>query len=145
MIIEELAEPRVAIIDDVEGDTIGLQEALNKRNVKFQFIDARPEYLKHEEHFSKNVRLVFLDLYYSPDISIDFNPDLCAQIIGYYIPTGHQYYLVIWSRDIDKATQVVEILEEINLSPVKAISKSKSVFCLGFSSSAYSSSEWKES
>ena len=130
LLFEKLSGTQVALIDDVQADAKPIQDALEERHINTEFFEVNLEFTQKPEKPIESIELVFLDLYYAPNVSFDFDPYRCAQIVKSIVPEGKKYILVVWSRDIDKSHQVLDILNELNLSPTQIITKSKEDFQL---------------
>ncbi len=132
MLLAQLREPQVAIIDDVQSEVRPIIDKLREHSISARFFDASPENLEQPEQPIQSIELIFLDLHYNTNFNnSDFQPELCAQIIESIVPPGKRYVLVVWTRDPDKADQVIEVLRILDLLPVKTIVKSKNDFLLG--------------
>jgi hypothetical protein len=105
--------PQIAFVDDVERDIAPLQHALDELNTGTIFFDATPEKSHYPKEPVESVKLLFLDLEYSGK----FDPVSSAQWVQSIIPPNTKYSLVIWSKDTDKTSPVLEILDELKLSP----------------------------
>jgi hypothetical protein len=130
MLLSQLAETRVAIIDDVHSEVQPIIEKLEQNSISARFFDASPEHLEEAAQPIHSIELIFLDLHYNTNFNSDFQPELCAQIIESIVPPGKNYILVVWTRDPDKAEQVTDVLRLLDLLPVKTIIKSKNEFQL---------------
>ncbi len=122
--IEEVAGPKILFIEDVLSDIQPIIDTLNRKELSNTFIDARPDIPKPSEPI-KSAEIVFLDLHFSAETMAQFDAAICAGLIEKSVPPNKQYYLVIFSRDTYKADEVLNILMQIDLMPVKAIIKQK--------------------
>jgi len=127
MLIEELSGTQVIIIDDIDREVESLIETLKKREINTEYIkiDLAGEMPQHK--IIDSVKLVFLDLHYGPS----FDPAFCSELISEVVPRGHQYYLVVWTKDPDKTEAVIEELQSIDLAPISYLSKLKENFRTG--------------
>ena len=62
--------------------------------------------------------MIFLDLFYSTNLTTTLDPYQPAQWIDSIIPKGKDYGLIILSRDIHKTNEVLDVLKEINKIPL---------------------------
>jgi hypothetical protein len=126
MILKELSGPEVIIFDDMENEIISIENSLKGKEINFKFIKldiADDDGLK----LIPNLKLIFLDLHYGNQ----FVPDLCANYISKVVPTGKQYHLVIWTKDPDKASELIELLRDFNIAPVDYSIKHKEKYRSG--------------
>lgn len=107
-------EPSIVFVDDKEEEVEGIVRSYRDEGygVKFYNADVSDGDEKPIEHFH-DVNLIFLDLYYNEN----FDVELCTGWIESLIPEGSFYVLVIWSKDTDKAKDVIENLIEIKRKP----------------------------
>lgn len=131
MLLEQLSDPKVLLIDDVEAEISDIRDALNQRNIITEFVNASPEKLTEREHQLESVELIFLDLYFNTGFNAQIAPDICVQIVKQAIKEGKEYYLVIWSKDADEAQEVLNLLEHYGVSPVKTLIRKKGDYQVG--------------
>lgn len=131
MQLEQLSDPKVLLIDDVEAEISDIQTALNERNIITEFVNASPDEIKKRENQLESVELIFLDLYFNTRFNAQISSETCVQIIKQAIKEGKEYYLVIWSKDADEAGEVLDLLEHYGVSPIKTIIRKKGDYEIG--------------
>lgn len=131
MFIDDLAGPDIVVIDDTEREVRSLLEALETRGINTEYIkvDLAGNMPEHEP--INSVKLIFLDLNYNIGFGSTFDAEYCAELVSRIIPKDKQYYLVAWTKDVDKTEAVVEVLKEYNVAPVKYSSKLKEKYRTG--------------
>ncbi|RAK62417.1 hypothetical protein [Hymenobacter edaphi] len=130
LLLEKLQETQVALIDDMPADALPIQSAFEEKLIKTEFFEITLENAQAPPHPIESIELVFLDLHYDPNIGLPFDPYRCAQSIKSIVPEGKRYILVVWSRDTNKAQEVIELLDDLNLTPSQVHLKSKEQFSL---------------
>lgn len=129
-LLDKLQETTVALIDDMPSDALPIQTALGERRISADFFEVNLEEMQAPPQPIESIELVFLDLHYDPNIGLPFDPFRCAQSMKGIVPEGKRYVLVIWSRDTNKAQDVLDLLDDINLSPTQCYLKSKEEYSL---------------
>ncbi|PIF45949.1 hypothetical protein CLU96_2965 [Chryseobacterium sp. 52] len=123
-LIKELSGTDVVIFDDTEREVETLHQTLLDKGIKAEFI--KVDLAEMPEHdLINSIKLIFLDLNYHNGFGSDFDPYFCANLVAKVVPKDKQYFLVVWSKDIDKTESVIEILKDYNIAPVKYVSKLK--------------------
>ncbi|GAB3879683.1 hypothetical protein GCM10028824_43540 [Hymenobacter segetis] len=130
LLFEKLQGTQVALIDDMPADALPIQTAFGRKLIKAEFFEVNLEEMQAPPHPIESIELVFLDLHYDPNIGLPFDPYRCAQSIRNIVPEGKRYILVVWSRDTNKAQDVIDILDDINRTPTQVHLKSKEQFSL---------------
>ena len=116
----------MVIIDDQPEAARPIEIAFNNLNIGNQFFQADDVLPIYPEHPLKNIKLVFLDLYYNNTYGTNFNPHACADWLEHIVPAGKDYTLVIWSNDVDKTDILLNAIREINGTlPTTVVQKSK--------------------
>ncbi len=105
--------PQVAFVDDVESEIRPLDNVIKGLNAGTVFFDASPARNKYPEKPLETVQLLFLDLYYTAK----FDPFISAQWVQSIIAPNTKYTLVIWSKDTHEKDQLLNVLDEIELTP----------------------------
>lgn len=108
--------PQVAIIDDKRDEAEPIERAFNDLNVGNQLFIVDFTEPKYPEHPLNNIELVFLDLHYNEGFGVDFDPYLCCDWLNRIVPPDKKYVLVIWSRDIEKADYLLEVMKELKVT-----------------------------
>lgn len=134
MFIEELAGKNVVIIDDTEREVKSIEEALNAKEIKYEFIKVDLAGQEIRTGLIESLELVFLDLTYYTGYNSVFDPHFCTYLLKAVVPAGKKYYLVAWTKDPDYTEAVIDILREINLAPISYVSKRKADYRLNDSS-----------
>ncbi len=125
MIFEELSGTDVVIFDDTAREIKSIEEALDEKEIKYEFIKVDLAGNKVDHDLISTIKLIFLDLSYTTNFGSRFDPDFCASLVSSIVPKGKQYYLVAWTKDPDNTDSVIEILKTLNLAPVSYLSKRK--------------------
>ncbi|SIQ06443.1 hypothetical protein [Chryseobacterium sp. RU33C] len=131
MFIDDLAGPDIVVIDDTEREVKSLLEALGERGINTEYIKVDLAGNMPEHKPINSFKLMFLDLNYNTGIGSTFDAEYCAELVSRIVPKDKQYYLVTWSKDVDKTESVVEVLREYNVAPVKYSSKLKEKYRTG--------------
>ena len=121
-----LIGPQVAFVDDIESEIKPLDKVLKELNTGTVFFDATPARNKFPAKPLETVKLLFLDLYYAPK----FDATLSAQWVQSIIAPNTKYTLVIWSKDTHQKDELLEILDEIELTPAQTVAWQKTDFDL---------------
>jgi hypothetical protein len=108
--------PQVAIIDDKEEEAKPIEKAFDDLNVGNQLFIVDFTDPQYPEHPLNNLELVFLDLHYNEAFGADFDPYLCCNWLNKIVPPDKKYVLVIWSRDPEKAEQLLEAMKEVKVT-----------------------------
>ncbi len=104
--------PQVVFVDNVEKDAKPLEDAFNNLNIANRFIEVdyiEPNYPKHP---LKDVKLIFLDLFLNDGFGADFDAYACTEWLKRIVPEGKKYSLIIWSKDVDRADQLLQVIKE---------------------------------
>ncbi|RZK22911.1 MAG: hypothetical protein EOO43_09080 [Flavobacterium sp.] len=125
MFLEELSGPDVVIIDDMDREVQSLQQTLTEKGISTEYIKVDLAGDMPDHGIINTIKLIFLDLNYTTGYGSSFDPYYCAELVSRVVPKGKQYYLVAWTKDVDKAEAVIEVLKEQNLMPVSYASKQK--------------------
>jgi hypothetical protein len=115
-------EPNVVVIDDVKAEIQGILDYYQTLGVGCKLFNA--SYFDGDEMPSKvysDVNLIFLDLFYSDK----FDAEQCSNWILSLIPEKSYYILILWTKDIAKAEEVLEYLKKANRIPYVKLLKSK--------------------
>ena len=110
--------PQVAIIDDVEQEVKLIEASLDELHIGYEFFNADPIEAKYPTKPITTIDLIFLDLFYSTNLTTTLDPYQPAQWIDSIIPQGKDYGLIILSRDTHKTNEVLDVLKEINKIPL---------------------------
>ncbi len=133
MIYEELVSDnptKVLIIDDKESEIQSIKNALERKEIPYQFREV--DFSAHANFEPiESVELVFLDLDYQHGMLGSVNPDLCAEQVRQGVNPGQSYYLVGWTKDPDEMPDVVEALFHLHLSPVTYVAMEKNEYRIG--------------
>jgi hypothetical protein len=108
--------PQVAIIDDKKEEAEPIEKAFDSLNVGNQFFLVDFTEPKYPEHPLNNIELVFLDLHYNEGFGAEFDPYLCSDWLKRIVPQGKKYVLVIWSRDPEKAKELLPVMRELGVT-----------------------------
>lgn len=115
-------EPSVVIIDDHREEIQDILEYYRESGVGCKLFN--PDYVEGDDMpeipFS-DVNLVFLDLFYSGR----FDAEQCANWVRSIIKDKSFYILILWTKDVSKAEQVLELLTIHNRTPFIQLIKSK--------------------
>lgn len=128
MVYEELVidhPKKVLIIDDVPNEVQSIRNALKSKEIPYEYrnVDLTGESKKLNP--IESVELVFLDLNYNTGILGSIDPYLCAEQVKLGINEGQFYYLVGWTKDPENVSDVVDILRDLNLTPVTFVAMEK--------------------
>lgn len=118
---KELSGPAVVMLDDIEKEILSIQAVLKIKEIDCEFIKLDITGDSSGLREIPNVRLIFLDLHYDNR----FDSELCVEYISRILPEEKQYYLVIWTKDPDRGSEVIEKLKQYNLMPVDHVIKHK--------------------
>lgn len=118
--------PQIAIVDDRRKEIQSIETLLDSYNIGYRYFNADPAEAIYPKAPIETIELIFLDLYYSTGFNSEFDPYLCAQWIDMIVPTNKMYYLVVWSRDSDKTSRLLEVLHEIEKPPIWTDTRQKS-------------------
>lgn len=105
--------PQVAFVDDIKSQIEPLESAVQELHTGSIYFDATPSKNNFPTFPLETVEILFLDLFYKKD----FDADLSAQWVKSIIPERSKYTLVVWSNDTDEVQELLDILDEINLTP----------------------------
>ncbi len=123
---------QVAIVDNEDVDAKPLAEAFDSLNVGNHYYRVDPTEPQFPEHTQKDVKLVFLDLYYDDSFGSKFEADVCVDWLERIIPHGQPYTLVVWSKDVELTSELRITMVKRNLTmPVKIIKKAKADYLIG--------------
>lgn len=131
MFLEELSGPDVVVIDDTYREVSSLLETLEQRGISNEYLKVDLAGNMPEHEIINSIKLIFLDLNYNIGVGSSFDANFCAELIHRIVPKGKQYYLVAWTKDIDKTESVVEVLREMDLLPIAYVSKLKENYRTG--------------
>ncbi len=108
--------PRIAIVDDVEGDGMPLGKAFDDLDISNHFYKVdiiEPDYPSQP---MKDVEMVFLDLHFLEGFGAQFDAYLCINWIERIVPQGQKYVLVVWSRDVEHTEELLATMETMNVT-----------------------------
>lgn len=119
---------KVLIIDDVPDDVRALRDALESKEISYEYrkVDLAGEPQKF--YPIESVDLIFLDLNYNHGVMGPVNADFCAEQIKNSVVEGQIYYLVGWTKDPEEFQDVIDLLAEYNLPPVMFTAMKKDWF-----------------
>lgn len=129
MVLDDFIQS-VVVVDDTEREVAGLLSTFEKRGWRSEFIKVDFSNVNIEESIN-TVKLLFLDLNYDTGIGSQFDPYFCANIVKKIVPKEKEYYLVAWTKDVDKVDSVIDILRQINMMPIKYTGKLKEGYRIG--------------
>lgn len=121
-------QTNVIVIDDKHSEVEGIIEGYRNDGAGCLFYNAH--LVDGDEHPDKpysDVRIVFLDVYYT-DNTTDYDPELCSGWIDSIVNKKSFYVLVIWSKDTDHTTEIMEELAKIEKTPFIVIERNKSKY-----------------
>jgi hypothetical protein len=115
-------EPSIIFVDDKEEQVNGIVQLYRNEGigVKFYNADLTNGDNKPENRYS-NINLIYLDLYYKEDFDID----LCLGWVDSIISENSFYILVIWSKDTQHTSEIVDGLKGLNKKPFTTFSETK--------------------
>ena len=131
MLLEELAGPDIVVIDDTEREVRSLLDNLKERNINTEYIKVDLAGDMPDHDLIESVKILFLDLNYNMGFGSTFDANFCAELVTQIIPKDKQYFLVTWTKDIDKTEAVIEALKEYDVAPIKYSSKLKEDYRIG--------------
>nr|WP_288807958.1 hypothetical protein [uncultured Sphingobacterium sp.] len=105
--------PQVAFVDDFKDQIQPLEDAIQELHTGSIYFDATPERNDFPKVPLETVEILFLDLFYQRS----FDPEISALWVKKIIPEHSKYTLVVWSKDTDEVQALLDILDEINLTP----------------------------
>jgi hypothetical protein len=105
--------PQVAFVDDMKDQIQPLENAFQELHTGSIYFDATPANTKFPAVPLETVEILFLDLFYQNN----FDPEISALWVKKIIPERSKYTLVVWSKDTHEVQSLLEILDEINLTP----------------------------
>jgi hypothetical protein len=110
-------EPCVIIVDDKKSEIQGIIDYYQEASVGCKYYNANltSGNEKPTKQFS-DISLIYLDIHLS-DNDRDYDPELCSGWIQSLIPEHSFYVLVIWSKEVEKATEILKELKKINRMP----------------------------
>lgn len=115
-------EPSVVIVDDHKEEIQDILEFYRNEGIGCKLFN--PDYVDGDDMpeipFS-DVNLIFLDLYYSGK----FDPEQCSNWVRSIVKDKSFYILVLWTKDVSKADEVLALLAEHNRIPFIQLVKSK--------------------
>ena len=115
-------EPSIVIVDDHKEEIQDILEFYREEGIGCKLFN--PDYVEGDDMpevpFS-DVNLIFLDLYYSGK----FDPEQCSNWVRSIIKDKSFYILVLWTKDVSKADEVLSLLAEHNRIPFIQLVKSK--------------------
>ncbi|GAO44132.1 hypothetical protein [Flavihumibacter petaseus] len=118
--------PQVAFVDDIESEITPIKIEINRLDASTIFFNAKPEETKFPPQPYDTVKILFLDLYYKRD----FDAEISAQWVKTIIPKNSEYTLVIWSKDTHHTTELLEMLNRLDLKPTHVEAWQKTNFNL---------------
>lgn len=116
-------EPSIIIIDDHKQEIEDILEFYREDGIGCKLFN--PDYVegdKMPEIPFSDVNLIFLDLYYSGK----FDSEQCSNWVRSIVKEKSFYILVLWTKDISKAQEVLELLDTHKRTPFIQLIKSKS-------------------
>lgn len=131
MFIDELAGPDIVVIDDTEREVRSLLDNLKNRNINTEYIKVDLAGNMPAHKLIDSVKILFLDLNYNIGVGSTFDAYFCAELVKQIIPKEKQYFLVTWTKDVDKTEAVMDALKEYNVAPIKYSSKLKEDYRTG--------------
>ncbi len=108
-----LIGPQVAFVDDIKAQIEPLENAVRELHTGSIYFDATPHKNSFPDVPLETVEILFLDLFYKKD----FDVEISAQWVKSIIPQHSKYTLVVWSNDTDEVQDLLDLLDEINLTP----------------------------
>lgn len=119
-------EPNIIVVDDKKEEVEGIIQHYNELGLGCKFFNSN--LFEGDTYPDKNysdVNLLFLDLFYSEQ---PFDAELCANWVQSIVPEKSYYILILWTKDIGKATEVLEQLKKVYRFPFAFLVKSKSQY-----------------
>ena len=121
-------EPNIVVVDDKQDEIQGILDQYREQGVGCKFFNADLyEGDSMPENPYSDVNLIFLDLFFSETTC---DAELCANWIQSLIPEKSFYILIIWSKDVARANDVITELSKVNRLPFTFIKKSKADFSI---------------
>jgi len=118
-------EPNIVIVDDHQQEIQDILDYYKNNGIGCKLLN--PDYIDGddmpEKHFS-DVNIIYLDLYYSGK----FDAEQCSNWIRSIVDEKTFYILVLWTKDISKASEVLELLTTHNRKPFLSIEKNKTEY-----------------
>ncbi|WP_281336947.1 hypothetical protein [Flavobacterium eburneipallidum] len=116
-------EPNIVVVDDKIDEIQGIIKHFNDLGLGCKYFNSDLiEGDNHPEKEYSDVNLFFLDLFYSDN---PFDAELCANWVQAVIPEKSFYILILWTKDVAKATEVLEQLKKVNRNPFICLIESK--------------------
>jgi hypothetical protein len=118
-------EPNIVIIDDHKEEIQDILDYYRDNGIGCKLFN--PDYTEGdsmpEKHFS-DVNIVYLDLYYSGS----FDAEQCTNWVRSIIDEKTFFILILWTKDISKAGEVIDLLIKHNRKPFFHIEKNKTEY-----------------
>jgi hypothetical protein len=118
-------EPNIIIVDDHQEEIQDILDYYKNSGIGCKLLN--PDYVDGddmpENHFS-DVNIIYLDLYYSGK----FDAEQCSNWVRSIVDEKTFYVLVLWTKDISKAAEVIELLTHHNRKPFLCIEKNKTEY-----------------
>lgn len=110
--------PQIAIIDDRQNEVQDIIDTLERRRVGYKYFNASIGEDEQPDEPIKSIETIFLDLHFQTGLAeLDFDPSLPAGWVDHIVPENRNYNLVIWTKDSNKAQQLIDLLYQLNKLP----------------------------
>lgn len=118
-------EPNIIIIDDKLEEVNGIIDKYHKEGVGVKYFNAHlTDGDEIPDVYYSDVALVFLDVHFTENIN-DYDPEHCSSWIQGIMPENAFYILVIWSKETDKRSEIIEELVKIHRVPFLCLEEQK--------------------
>lgn len=116
-------EPNIVVVDDKIDEIQGIIKYYNSLGLGCKYFNSDLiEGDNYPDAEYSDVNLFFLDLFYSDN---PFDAELCANWVQSVIPEKSFYILILWTKDIAKADEVLDQLKKVNRNPFVYMIESK--------------------
>src|ERR1035437_2565573 len=106
--------PQVAIIDDIQDEVLSIEKHLEENKIGYKYFNVDYTQPKYPSEPIQTLEIVFLDLFYNTNFSVDFDPYQCVEWLIHVVPKWKKYILVIWSKDIHVTDELIRLMKELD-------------------------------